>query len=166
MKVAIQALGESPRPIELVLRKEKPSLAVILCSESFLNRIARGEGYREKNKAVIKKVARRSKTRIVFQRCDLSKPESVARATGLALKKVSPRDNLIISYAGGSAVTNLILGAAGAILAEAMKVKVVYSKERSRSPVLANHARILRDIFWGILPPLKYPEKALTPRKK
>jgi hypothetical protein len=66
-KIVVQGLDEDPTAEKVVLDKEAPEVAYILCSDHLLEHIAKEAGYDEPNQAVLEKVAEKTNTKIVFK---------------------------------------------------------------------------------------------------
>lgn len=84
MKVAIQGLGQAPATIESLLRKEKPDVTYIVCSDYQLDYVAKEVGYKKPNKDVITDVAKETGTRVIFQKCNVFDPAAVAETVGVS----------------------------------------------------------------------------------
>lgn len=130
MKVAIQGLGEVPKTIEIVLRAEKPSRTYIIGSEYQFNHVASNAGYTKPNMEVVKEVARKTGTEVVFCKCDAFDPRSVFECIKKALQQVDiKKDEIIVNYTGGSAVVRLMLGTIGIMLSRFAHVRILYAIE-------------------------------------
>ncbi|MEM3402283.1 MAG: hypothetical protein QXH08_03545 [Candidatus Hadarchaeales archaeon] len=127
MKVLIQGLGEVPAPAEFAIEKEKPAVTYILCNEYLLNKVPPTKEYRRPNKETIERVAKKFKTKVVWEICDVFDIGSVAEAMGRILKQIKPKDEIVINYTGGAANVKLMLGICGVILSRIMNVKLVYA---------------------------------------
>lgn len=129
MKVLIQGLGEVPATIELALKKEKPEITYILCSDYQLNYTASSRGYTKPNRQVVTEAARKVKAKVVFKRCNVFDPASISAAVRGIVERVDPlKDEIVINYAGGSAPVRLFLGVLGVELSRfAAKTKILYA---------------------------------------
>lgn len=129
MKVLVQGLGEIPATIELALKREKPEVTYIICSDYQLKHIARTGGYSKPNVEVIREAAQKVGAKVVFQRCDVFEPASISKALRKVLRQIDPyRDEVVINYAGGSAPVKLFLGVAGVELARiTTRTKILYA---------------------------------------
>jgi hypothetical protein len=149
MKVAIQGLGEIPKTIELVLKKEKPDVTYIICSDYQLKHVASDVGYKKPNKEIIEDVAKKTKTEVKFQKCDVFRPKSVSKAIRQVLGQIDQdNDKVIVNYTGGSALVRVLLGATGVVLSSIMDARLVYAIKYPKGlSVQENHTKMLRDIF-------------------
>jgi hypothetical protein len=149
MKVAIQGLGEIPTTVELVLMREMPDVSYIICSDYQLKYIARRAGYDKPNEQVIKAAVKKTKTKVIFQKCDVFDPTSVWNAIAKVLKEINPKDDeMIVNYTGGSAVVRLLLGMLGVMLLAMMKGKILYAvRYLDGIELTANHTEELKEIF-------------------
>lgn len=149
MKVAIQGLGEVPTTIELVLKKEKPDVTYIICSDYQLKYVASDAGYKEPNKEVIERAAKKTKTEVKFQKCNVFKPKSVSGTIRQILGQIDhDEDEVVINYTGGSALVRVLLGATGVVLSSIMDARLVYAIKYPKGLTLQeNHTKMLRDIF-------------------
>ncbi len=129
MKVLIQGLGQVPATIEHALKKEKPKITHVICSDYQLNHIARTSGYSKPNKKVIEEAARKVGAKVVFRRCNVFDPASINKALREVLEEIDPyEDEVVINYAGGSAPVRLFLGVLGVELAKVTtKTKILYA---------------------------------------
>ena len=153
MKVAIQGLGQAPATIESLLRKEKPDVTYIVCSDYQLDYVAKEAGYTKPNKDVITDVAKETKTRVIFRKCDVFDPAAVAETVADILREVKGEDEVIVNYTGGSAVVKLMLGVLGVALSSLVGSRVVYMvRYPSGFEVTADHTEVLRDIFKKLMP--------------
>ncbi|MEM3402651.1 MAG: hypothetical protein QXH08_05465, partial [Candidatus Hadarchaeales archaeon] len=84
MKVLIQGLGISPIPIELSLKYEKPDVCYVICSDYQLNYKNNGKT----NKEILTEAARKTRTDLVFKRCDVFDPRSIRNVLVEILKKI------------------------------------------------------------------------------
>jgi len=149
MKVAIQGLGEVPTTIELVLKKEKPDVTYIICSDFQLAYVAAHAGYKKTNEKVVKDVAKETGTEVIFWKCDVFDPKSVSDAIRQILQKADIKKNeIIINYTGGSAVVRLLLGAIGIMLARFARVRLVYAIQYPKGMKFeANQTDLLMEVF-------------------
>lgn len=149
MKVAIQGLGEVPATIELVLKKEKPNLTYIVCSDFQLKHIATHAGYKKANEIVVKDVAKKVGTEVIFCKCDVFDPKSVSETIRQILQKVDIKKNeILINYTGGSALVRLLLGAIGVMLAGFARVRLIYAIRYPKGMKFeANQTEVLREVF-------------------
>jgi len=142
-----------PATIESLLRKEKPDVTYIVCSDYQLDYVAKEAGYTKPNKDVIADVAKETKTRVIIRKCDVFDPAGVAETVGNILREVKEKDEVIVNYTGGSAVVKLMLGVLGVALSSLVGSKVVYVvKYPSGFEVTADHTEVLKDIFKKLMP--------------
>lgn len=129
MKVLIQGLGEVPATIELALKKEKPDVTYILCSDYQLDYVAHSGGYTKPNRLVVKEAARKVRAKLILKVCNVFDPESISNAIHSIMREIDPlKDEVVVNYAGGSAPVRLFLGVLGIHLATlAPKTKVIYA---------------------------------------
>lgn len=128
MKVSIQGVGEVPATIELVLKKEKPDITYIVCSDFQLKYVAAQAGYKKPNEMVIKDAAKKVGVKVIFCKCDVFDPRSVSNTIRQILQMIDIKeDEIIINYTGGSAVVKLLLGATGVMLSEFARVRLIYA---------------------------------------
>lgn len=149
MKVTLQGLGEIPTTIDLVLNLEKPDIAHIICSDYQLNYVASRAGYKKRNELVLRDIAKKTKTRLVFQKCDVFNPVSIGEVLAKIIKEIDPKkDEVIINYSGGTAVVRLLLGTLGVVLSTMMNGKVLYAIKYPRGiEITSDHTKDLKDIF-------------------
>ncbi len=148
MKVAIQGLGENPVSIELVLKKERPDVTYIICSNDLLKHVAFNAGYTRPNEEFIKTVAKRTNTRVVFEKCDIFSPESVTNAIRRVMGRVRDEDVVVINYTSGTAVMRLLLGLLGVFTSMKRPTKILYAvKYRDGIGFTADHTKALKGIF-------------------
>ncbi len=148
MKVAIQGLGDVPASVEFVLEKERPDITYILCSDNQLRHTAFAAGYTKSNEEVIKKAAKRSRTKVVYERCNIFDPKSIMEAVRGVMGQIKRGDTIIVNYASGSAAMRLILGLAGVSLLAQRPAKVIYAiKYRDGLAFTADHTKALKEIF-------------------
>ncbi|MFN4132788.1 MAG: hypothetical protein ACK4GQ_00230 [Candidatus Hadarchaeales archaeon] len=147
MKVLIQGLGTSPIPIELTLKHEKPDVCYIICSDYQLNY----KNEERTNKEILTEAARKTKTNLIFKRCDVFDPRSIRNVLIEILRKIDLRKNeLVFNYTSGSAPVRLFLGVFGASISKfAKKTKVIYSISYRDDgvEVVNNHASKLRELL-------------------
>lgn len=127
MKVAIQGLSEHPIPLVMLLEREKPEVTHIICSEYELKQVDERGGYKKPNKEIIDEAAGKSKTKVVYHKCDVFDPSSIGAAIGEIIDDIKPDDELIINYTGGAAGVKLILGAAAVVLSRFMDLRIIYA---------------------------------------
>jgi hypothetical protein len=165
MKVAIQGLGEVPTSVLLVLKRERPEITYVICSDYQLKYVAKRAGFDKSNEEVIKEAATKAKTKVIFRRCDVFDPSSVGKVLGDILDQLDPyKDEVVINYTGGTAVVRLLLGTLGMIISTTMNVKIIYAiKYRRGVEIAKDHTRVLRDIqqTWTV----KKRELGLAPEK-
>lgn len=127
MKVLIQGLGEAPATIELALKKVKPDVTYILCSDYQLAYVHKG--YSKPNREVVQEAARKANAKVIFRRCNIFDPESINNTIRGILKGINPYgDEVTINYAGGSAPVRLFLGVLGVGLSRICpKTRVLYA---------------------------------------
>jgi homoserine dehydrogenase len=149
MKIAIQGLGEVPATIEFLLEREKPEVTYILCSDYQMNHVASSAGYEKSNKDVIESAAKKTKTKVIFQKCDVFDPRSIGEAFGKIIKEIKPEDEIIINYTGGSAAVKMLLGAAAVVLSKFMpRTRIVYAlRYKGGIEKYVDHTDELREIF-------------------
>ncbi len=148
MKVAIQGMGEVPASVEFVLERERPDVTYILCSESQLKHVAFNAGYTGSNEQIIAEAAKRTGTKVVYERCDPFDPKSIMEAVRRIMGRVKERDTIVVNYASGSAAMRLILGLAGVSLSTQRPAKVIYAiRYRDGFTLTADHTKALKEIF-------------------
>lgn len=137
MKVLIQGLGEAPATIELALKKEKPDVTYILCSDYQLAHVYKE--YSKPNREVVQEAALKVRAKVIFRRCNVFDPESINNTIRAILKEIDPYDNeVIINYAGGSAPVRLFLGVLGVGLSRICpKTRVLYAIQYPKDVKLA-----------------------------
>jgi hypothetical protein len=149
MKVLIQGLGETPTPIEFALKKERPNVTYIICSEYQLRHVC--PGYTKSNWNVVTEAARKVNTKLIFKRCDVFDPKSIRNCLLDVLRKVDPsRDELVFNYTSGSAPVRLFLGVLGVQFSKFNKnTKVMYSIEYEKEgvEVLEDHTAKLNEFL-------------------
>lgn len=145
----IQGLGISPIPIELSLKHERPNVCYIICSDYQL-RYAPAPGGKT-NKDILTEMARKTKTDLIFKRCDVFDPQSIRNVLAEILAKVDmENDELVFNYTSGSAPVRLFVGAFGVGISRfAKKTKVVYSIDYPEEGVriIKNHGPKLRELL-------------------
>jgi hypothetical protein len=148
MKLAIQGLGEVPTTVLLVLRREKPEVTHVICSDYQYKYVAKDAGFDTPNGRVIREAANKLGIKIVFHRCDAFDPSKVGEILGGIIDKLDPeRDELIINYTGGTAVVRLLLGTLGILISAVVKTKLLYAiKYPDGVEILADHSQILREL--------------------
>lgn len=148
MKVLIQSLGEVPATIELALEREKPDVTYIISSDFQLKKVASTAKYKSSNEAVIKKAAKKTGTKVVFQTCDTLEPKSISEAIGKVIKQIKPEDEVVINYTGGTAGVKLLLGATAVILSKILPIRIIYAVRYKKGiEVFKDQTEELRDIF-------------------
>jgi len=148
VKVLIQSLGEVPATIELALEREKPDITYIISSDFQLKKVASAAKYKSSNEAVIKKAAKKTGTKVVFQTCDTLEPKSISEAIGKVIKQVKPEDEVVINYTGGTAGVKLLLGATAVILSKILPIRIIYAVRYKKGiEVFKDQTEELRDIF-------------------
>lgn len=149
MKVAIQGLGEVPKPVELVLEREKPGKSYLIASEYQLNYLCSEHDYEESNEEVIKSKAEQSETELVIKQCDPFDLDKISDTVGEILQELgSEVDEIVINYTAGSANTRLVLGMTGLTLARIYPTKLLYAIEYPEgTKVIENKAEKLQDIY-------------------
>lgn len=148
MKVLIQGLGEVPATIELALEEEKPDITHIICSQYQASYVARRAGYREPNRRVIEKAAKKANVEVKFHICDTFNPRAVSDTFGEIVREIQPGDKIVINYTGGTALVRLLLGALGVYLSGAFPAKVVYSVRYTKGiKKFADQTEELKSIF-------------------
>jgi len=149
MKVLIQGLGEVPIPITLSLRKLKPDIAYILCSEYQLNYVH--PKFEKPNRDVIAEAARKLRINLVFKRCNVFNPKSIRDCLVDILKCHNVfEDELMFNYTSGSAPVRLFLGVLGVQLSHYTKKSHVYytihyNKEKVK--IVKDHGGPLREFL-------------------
>ena len=120
-------MGEVPATIETALKKEKPNVTYILCSDYQLAYIYKG--YSKPNREVVQEAARKANAKVIFRRCDIFSLESINNTIRGILKVIDPYgDEVTINYTGGSAPVRLFLGVLGVGLSRICpKTKVLYA---------------------------------------
>ena len=98
MKVAIQGLGEVAASVEFVLEREHPDIAYILCADGQLKHIAFRAGYARSNEQVIAGAAKRSGTKVVYERCDISDPRSIMDAVRKVMRQIKKGGTVVVNY--------------------------------------------------------------------
>jgi len=148
VKVLIQSLGEVPATIELALEREKPDVTYIICSDFQLKKVSSAAKYKSSNEAVIKKAAKKSGTKVVFQTCDTLEPKSISETIGKVVKQIKPEDKVTINYTGGTAGVKLLLGATAVVLSKIMPIRIIYAvKYKKGIEVFKDQTDELKDIF-------------------
>jgi hypothetical protein len=148
VKVLIQGLGEVPATIELALEREKPDITYIISSDFQLKKVASEAKYKSSNEAVIKKAAKKTGTKVVFQTCDTLEPKSISEAIGKVIKQIKPEDDVVINYTGGTAGVKLLLGATAVILSKMLPIRIIYAVRYKKGiEVFKDQTEELRDIF-------------------
>jgi hypothetical protein len=145
MKVLIQGLDETPVPIELALKKEKPNVAYVICSEYRLRYTH--PDYTKSNWDLLTEAARRANTKLVFKRCDVFDPKSVRDCLLDVLRKVDPsKDELVFNYASGSAPVRLFLGVLGVQFSKFNKnARILISCEKEGVEMVDDHTTKLNE---------------------
>jgi hypothetical protein len=149
MKMAVQGLERTPVTVLSVLEQEKPEVSHVICSDYQLKHVATGAGFDKPNEEVVKEAAKKFGIEIVFHTCDIFDPLEVGGKLGKILGEVdSKKDELIINYAGETAVVKLLLGTMGVLASTVMKTKVLYAVTYpARLELSEDHTGVLRDIF-------------------
>jgi len=149
MKVAIQGLGEVPATIELVLKKEKPDITYIICSDFQLKYIATQAGYKKANERVIKDAAKKVGTKVIFYKCDVFDPKSISETVRQILQKIDiKKDEIIVNYTGGSSVVRLLLGTIGIMLAGFARVKLIYAIQYPKGiKIETDQTEVLKEVL-------------------
>ena len=148
MKVLIQGLGEIPATVIFALEKEKPDVTYILCSKYQMELVASPFGYTEKNEDVVKKAAKKTNTKVVFQKCNVFEPKSVGEAIGEIIKHIKPDDDVVINYTGGAASVKLLLGASAVVLSRFLPIRIVYAlKYKGGLEKYVDQTKELKEIF-------------------
>ncbi|GEM_PF-702986 len=149
MRVAIQGLGEVPATVEVVLKKERPARTYVVCSDYQLKLVATRAGYKKTNEEVIKEAARKTGTEVIFCKCDAFDPKSISRAIKRALKQIDiERDEILINFTGGSAITRLLLGVTGVMLSGFARSRLIYAIQYPKGPKFeVDQTKALRDVF-------------------
>jgi hypothetical protein len=149
MKVAIQGLGEVPATVELVLKREKPDLTYIVCSDFQLKHIAAQAGYNKTNERVLKDVAKKMGTKVIFCKCDVFNPKFVSKIIRQILQKIDiKKDEIIVNYTGGSSVVRLLLGTIGIMLAGFARVKLIYAIQYPKGiKIETNQTEVLKEVL-------------------
>jgi len=149
MKVLIQGLGEIPITAELALEKEKPDVAYVMCSDYQLMYVH--PDYQKSNKDVITETARKTKSKVVFKRCNVFDPKAVRDCLADILHRVDPaKDEVVVNYTGGSAPVRLFLGVFGVQLAKfSPKTKILYAISYKKEGVefSDNHTEMLKELL-------------------
>ncbi|MFN4133673.1 MAG: hypothetical protein ACK4GQ_04835 [Candidatus Hadarchaeales archaeon] len=127
LKILIQGLGEVPAPAVYAIEKERPAVTYILSNEFLLDKIPPTKEYKRPNRETIERAAKKFKTKVVWEICDIFDVSSVAEAVGKILKQIKPRDEVVINYTGGPANVKLLLGICGVFLSKIMNVKLIYA---------------------------------------
>jgi hypothetical protein len=148
MKVLIQGLGEVPATVEFAIEKERPDVTYIFCSEFQTRAIATGHGYKQPNKTVIEKTARRFKTKVVWQLCDVFDIRSIGGALVRTFEKIKRTDEVLVNYTGGAASVRLLLGVGAILLSRKMPVKIIYAiRYKSGTEIYLNQTESLKEVF-------------------
>lgn len=137
-----------PATIELALEKEKPDITYIICSDFQLKKVASAAKYKRSNESVIKKAAKKSGAKVVFQKCNTLEPKSIGEAIGKVIKQIKPEDEVTINYTGGTAGVKLLLGATAVALSRILPIRVIYAvKYKKGIEVFKDQTKELREIF-------------------
>jgi hypothetical protein len=88
--------------------------------------VASSAGYTEKNEDVVEKAAKKTNTKVVFQKCNVFEPKSVGGAIGEIIKRIKPGDDIVINYTGGAASVKLLLAASAVVLSKFLPIRIVY----------------------------------------
>ncbi len=144
-KINIQGLDEDPTAVIVVLKREMPEVAYILCADFQLEHVAESaeSEYKEPNEVVIKKFAETTKTKVVFKKCNVFDPTSVGDAFGEVLKEIKPTDDIGINYSTGTATVKLILGTAAVVLSKFLNIRILYADALA----LIDHTDALKNFF-------------------
>ena len=149
MRVLIQGLGEIPIPITLSLKKLKPDVAYILCSEYQLNYVH--PKFEKSNRDVITETARRLRINLIFKRCDVFNPKSIRDCLIDILKRHNIFDDeLMFNYTSGSAPVRLFLGVLGVQLSNYTRKSHVYYTiryDKEKVQIVKNHGGALREFL-------------------
>ncbi len=84
-------------------------------------------GYTEKNEDVVEKAAKKTNTKVVFQKCNVFEPKSVGEAIGEIIQRIKPGDDIVINYTGGAASVKLLLGASAVVLLKFLPIRIIYA---------------------------------------
>ena len=110
--------------------------------------VASSAGYTEPNEVVIKKAAEKHGTKVIFQKCDTFSPKSISAAIGEVIKKISPKDEVVINYTGGAAGVKLLLGATAVILSRILPIRIIYAlRYHDGIELYKDQTEELREIF-------------------
>jgi hypothetical protein len=127
MKVLIQGLGEIPATVIFAIEKEKPDITYILCSKYQMELVASKFGYTKKNQDVVEKAAKKTNTKVVFQKCNVFEPKSIGVAMGEIIRRIKPGDDIVINYTGGAAGVKLLLGVSAVVLSKFLPIRIIYA---------------------------------------
>ena len=148
MKVLIQGLGEIPATVIFAIEKEKPDITYILCSKYQMELVASSAGYTEKNEDVVEKAAKKTNTKVVFQKCNVFEPKSVGEAIGEIIKRIKPNDEVVINYTGGAASVKLLLGASAVVLSRFLPIRIIYAlRYKGGLEKYVDQTKELKEIF-------------------
>jgi hypothetical protein len=149
MKVLIQGLGEVPTTVEIALAKEKPDITYVMCSDYQLS--YSHPAYKKSNKDVITEAAKKTNTKIVFNKCNVFEPKSIHDCLTNILHKVDiSKDEIVINYTGGSAPVRLFLGVVGVQLSKfSPKTKIIYAINYKKEGlgITDNHTEKLKELL-------------------
>jgi glyceraldehyde-3-phosphate dehydrogenase/erythrose-4-phosphate dehydrogenase len=148
MKVLIQGLGEIPATVIFAIEKEKPDITYILCSKYQMELVASPFGYTTKNEDVVEKAAKKTNTKVVFQKCNVFEPKSVGGAISEIIKHIKPGDDIVINYTGGAASVKLLLGASAVVLSRFLPIRIIYAlKYKAGLEKYVDQTEELNEIF-------------------
>lgn len=148
MKVLVQGLGEVPATIEYAIEKEKPATTYIICSEYQMKTIASAAGYTEPNESVIKKMAEKTNTKVIFKLCNVFDPGSVCATISEVLSELKPTDEIVVNYTGGAANVKLFLGATAVALSSLLHVRIIYAlRYKDGTEIYKDYTEEIKGIF-------------------
>jgi hypothetical protein len=149
MRILIQGLGEVPIPVLLSIRRFKPDVAYVLCSEYQLNYVH--PPFKKKNRDLVVEEARKVRTRVIFKQCDVFDPKSIRNCLLELLRSIDIfEQEVIFNYTSGSAPVRLFLGVLGVQFAKySGRCKVVYTIRypEQKLEIVKNHREMLREFL-------------------
>jgi len=89
--------------------------------------VASSFGYTAKNEDVVTKAAKKTNSKVVFQKCNVFEPKSIGAAIGEIIRSIKPNDEVVINYTGGAASVKLLLGASAVVLSRFLPIRIIYA---------------------------------------
>ena len=110
--------------------------------------VASQAGYTKKNKDVVEKAAKKTNTKVVFQKCNVFEPKSVGEAIGEIIKRIKPGDDIVINHTGGAANVKLLLGVSAVVLSKFLPIRIIYAlKYKGGLEKYVDQTKELNEIF-------------------